>query len=321
VKKLEELGIGRPSTYAPTISTIQKRGYVEKDTREGKPTDHQRLVLADNQVSHVVKNEVLGTERNKMFPTDIGTVVNDFLVDNFEDILNYNFTASVEQKFDDIANGELEWRQMIKDFYKPFHADIEETLETSERATGERVLGTDPQSGKELIVRIGRYGPMVQIGKVEDEEKPRFASLRKEQSIQTLTFEEAMKLFELPRTLGKSEEEDVVAAIGRFGPYVRVGKTFASIPKDAEYDAYTIELAQALELYQAKLEADKNKFIKEFPENEDYKVLNGRYGPYIKAGKKNVKIPKDLEPAELTLEDCIKLAEAAPAKKSRAKKK
>ena len=188
-------------------------------------------------------------------------------------------------------------------------------------ATGERVLGNDPQSGKEVIVRIGRYGPMVQIGKVDDEEKPRFASLRKEQSIQTLTFEEAMKLFELPRTLGKSGEEDITAAIGRFGPYVRVGKTFASIPKDAEYDAYTIELAQALELYQAKLEADKHKFIKEFAENEDYKVLNGRYGPYIKAGKKNVKIPKDMEPAELTLEDCIRLADAAPAKKSRAKKK
>ncbi|NNK80080.1 MAG: type I DNA topoisomerase, partial [Flavobacteriales bacterium] len=321
VKKLEELGIGRPSTYAPTISTIQKRGYVEKDSRDGSPKDHKRLILFNQDVSESVKTEIIGTERNKLFPTDIGIVVNDFLVDNFEDILNYNFTASVEQKFDDIANGQLEWQKMITEFYKPFHKDIQETLETSERATGERILGNDPQSGKEVIARIGRYGPMVQIGRADDEEKPRFASLRKDQSIQTLTYEEAMKLFELPRTLGKNGEEDVVAAIGRFGPYVRVGKTFASIPKDAEFDAYTIELPQALELYKAKLEADKNKFIKVFPENEDYKVLNGRYGPYIKAGKKNVKIPKDLEPAELTLEDCIKLAEAAPQKKSRARKK
>ena len=321
VKKLEELGIGRPSTYAPTISTIQKRGYVEKDTREGKEKEHRHLLLVDGAVTENKSVEIVGTARNKLFPTDIGIVVNDFLVENFKDILNYNFTASVEQKFDDIANGELQWQQMIKEFYKPFHKDIEETLETSERATGERLLGQDPKSGKDVIARIGRYGPMVQIGRVDDEEKPRFASLRKDQSIQTLTFEEAMKLFELPRTLGKSNEDDVVAAIGRFGPYVRVGKTFASIPKDAEYDAYTIELPQALELYQAKLEADKNKFIKTFPENEDYQVLNGRYGPYIKAGKKNVRIPKDVKPEDLTLEECIKLAEAAPAKRSRAKKK
>ena len=321
VKKLEELGIGRPSTYAPTISTIQKRGYVEKDTREGKEKEHRHLLLKDGAVTENKSVEIVGTARNKLFPTDIGIVVNDFLVENFKDILNYNFTASVEQKFDDIANGELQWQQMIKEFYKPFHKDIEETLETSERATGERLLGQDPKSGKDVIARIGRYGPMVQIGRVDDEEKPRFASLRKDQSIQTLTFEEAMKLFELPRTLGKSNEDDVVAAIGRFGPYVRVGKTFVSIPKDAEYDAYTIELPAALELYQAKLEADKNKFIKTFPENEDYQVLNGRYGPYIKAGKKNVRIPKDVKPEDLTLEDCIKLAEAAPAKRSRAKKK
>ncbi|NNC83818.1 MAG: type I DNA topoisomerase [Flavobacteriales bacterium] len=321
VKKLEELGIGRPSTYAPTISTIQKRGYVEKDSRDGTETPHRKIVLKDGGIEESTHPEVIGTERNKLFPTDIGIVVNDFLVDNFEDVLNYNFTASVEQKFDDIANGQLQWQDMIKEFYRPFHKDIENTLEHSERATGERVLGKDPVSGKEVIARIGRYGPMVQIGRVEDEEKPRFASLRKEQSIQTLTFEEAMKLFELPRTLGNSGEDDVVAAIGRFGPYVRVGKTFVSIPKDAEYDAYTIELPQALELYQAKLEADKNKFIKTFPEDESIQVLNGRYGPYIKAGKKNVRIPKDVKPEDLTLEECKKLAEAAPAKRSRSRKK
>ncbi len=321
VKKLEELGIGRPSTYAPTISTIQKRGYVEKDTREGKSTELHQFILADNTVTEKTKTEVIGTERNKLFPTDIGVVVNDFLVDNFGNVLNYNFTADVESKFDDIANGQLKWQDMIREFYTPFHKDIEVTLETSERATGERVLGVDEASGKEVIARIGRYGPMIQIGKVDDEEKPRFASLRKDQSIQTVSFEEAMKLFELPRTLGKNgQEEDVVAAIGRFGPYVRVGKLFASIPKDAEYDAYTIELPQALELYKAKLEADAKKFIKSFPDNPDYQVLNGRYGPYIKAGKKNVKIPKDIEPADLTLEQCIQLAEEAAKKPSRKRK-
>ncbi len=322
VKKLEELGIGRPSTYAPTISTIQKRGYVEKDTREGVSTDHHLLEIRDGAVHETIKTEVVGTERNKLFPTDIGTVVNDFLVENFKNVLDYNFTAAVESKFDDIADGKLQWQEMIRDFYTPFHENIEQTLEHSERASGERVLGTDVKTGKEVIARIGRYGPMIQIGKVDDEEKPRFASLRKDQSIQTVTFEEAMKLFELPRVLGKTDDgQDISAAIGRFGPYVRVGKLFASIPKDATYDAYNISLAEGLELYKNKLEAEANKYIKTFPENEDYQVLNGRYGPYIKAGKKNVKIPKDVKPEDLTLEDCIKLAEAAPAKKSRGRKK
>ena len=324
VKKLEELGIGRPSTYAPTISTIQKRGYVEKDTRDGVPTDHVLLKIEDGAVDESLKNEMIGTERNKLFPTDIGVVVNDFLVENFKKVLDYNFTAAVEDKFDDIADGKLKWQDMIREFYTPFHENIEQTLEHSERASGERALGTDPKSGKPVIARIGRYGPMIQIGKAseEDDEKPRFASLRKDQSIQTVTFEEAMKLFELPRVLGKTDDDqDIAAAIGRFGPYVRVGKLFASIPKDATFDAYTITLAEGLELYKIKLEAEANKYIKTFPENEDYQVLNGRYGPYIKAGKKNVKIPKDVKPEDLTLEECIKLAEAAPAKKARGRKK
>jgi len=280
------------------------------------------LVIENGAVSERIKNEILGTERKKLFPTDIGIVVNDFLVEHFGKILNFNFTADVEAKFDDIADGKLEWREMIRNFYTPFHSNIEETLEHSDRASGERVLGVDEKTGKEVITRIGRYGPMVQIGKTDDEEKPRFASLLKEQSIQTITFEEAMKLFILPRTLGATEDgEEIAAAIGRFGPYVRVGKTFASIPKDADFTAYDITLEQGLEIYKAKLEADANKFIKSFPENEDYQVLNGRWGPYIKAGKKNVKIPKDVEPKDLTLEDCIKLAEAAPAKKPRGKAK
>lgn len=321
VKKLEELGIGRPSTYAPTISTIQKRGYVEKSSRDGNPVDHICYSLEANQISESVKTEMAGAEKNKLFPTDIGIVVNDFLVENFENVLSYNFTADVEQQFDDIANGDLAWQDMIGKFYKPFHEDIEITLKESERATGERVLGLEEKTGKEVLVRIGRYGPMVQIGRVEDEEKPRFASLRPEQSIQTITFEEAIKLFDLPRILGQNGDVDVAAAVGRFGPYVRVGKEFVSIPKDAEFDVYDITLSQAMELYKAKKEADAKKHIKSFPENPDIQVLNGRYGPYIKAGKKNVKIPKGTEPESLTLEECLKLAEATPEKKKKTVRK
>jgi len=321
VKKLEELGIGRPSTFAPTISTIQKRGYVENTSKEGTPVNHDVINLAKDKIYESVKTEISGAEKNKLFPTDIGVVVNDFLVANFERVLDYNFTADVEQQFDDIANGQLSWQDMIAKFYKPFHENIETTLAESEKATGERILGIDEASGKEILSRIGRYGPMIQIGRVEDEEKPRFASLRPDQSIQTITLEEAIKLFDLPRTLGKSEEEDVLAAVGRFGPYVRVGKTFVSLPKDVDYDVYDISLAQALELYEAKKIADANKFIKTFDENPDIQVLNGRFGPYIKAGKKNVKIPKGTEPASLTLEQCLELAAAAPESKGRARKK
>jgi len=321
VKKLEELGIGRPSTFAPTISTIQKRGYVENTSKEGTPVNHDVINLAKDKIYESVKTEISGAEKNKLFPTDIGVVVNDFLVANFERVLDYNFTADVEQQFDDIANGQLSWQDMIAKFYKPFHENIETTLAESEKATGERILGIDEASGKEILSRIGRYGPMIQIGRVEDEEKPRFASLRPDQSIQTITLEEAIKLFDLPRTLGKSEEEDVLAAVGRFGPYVRVGKTFVSLPKDVDYDVYDISLAQALELYEAKKIADAIKFIKTFDENPDIQVLNGRFGPYIKAGKKNVKIPKGTEPASLTLEQCLELAAAAPESKGRARKK
>lgn len=323
VRRLEELGIGRPSTYAPTISTIQKRGYVLKDTREGTPVEYHLLRLKDAEVALDVKREVAGNAKNKLFPEDMGVVVNDFLVDNFERILSYDFTASVEKQFDDIAQGQLEWNKMIEKFYGPFHDNIENTLEHASRATGERVLGEDPKSGKPVIARIGRFGPMIQIGSVDDEEKPRFASLLKNQSISTITFEEAMKLFELPRDVGEYEGETVVAAIGRFGPYVRFGKLFCSIPKDAGFTPYNIELPQAIELIEAKKKAEREKYIKVFPENEDIQVLNGRYGPYIKAGKKNVKIPKDIEPASLTLEQCLELAANAPEKRGRggAKKK
>lgn len=319
VKKLEELGIGRPSTYAPTISTIQKRGYVVKEEREGNERKYEMLTLEGNKLTKEEKSEITGAEKGKLFPTDIGIVVNDFLVENFENILDYNFTAKVEKEFDDIAQGLLEWNKMIKKFYSPFHESVEDTLENSEKASGERILGEDPKSGKTVLVRIGRFGPLAQIGAPDDEEK-KFASLRADQSINSITLEEALDLFKLPRTLGEYEGEKVAAAIGRFGPYVRHGSKFVSIkPKEGD-DPYTIELERAIELIKAKREQDAKNTIKQFKEDETIQVLNGRYGPYIKAGKKNVKIPKDKEPEKLTYEEVkglIEEAEKNPPKRRR----
>lgn len=314
VKRLEELGIGRPSTYAPTISTIQKRGYVVKEEREGTERKYQELVLQNGTIKDTPQTEITGREKNKLFPTDIGIVVNDFLVDHFVRILDYNFTASVEKEFDDIAQGQLEWNKMIDQFYGPFHENVEVTLETSERATGERHLGEDPKSGKPVIVRIGRYGAMAQIGSPDDEEKPKFASLRKEQSLQSITLEEALELFKLPRELGEYEGNKVSANIGRFGPYVRFGNQFVSLKVKEGDDPMTVELERAIELIEEKKEADKNKYIKTFDEDETVQVLNGRYGPYIKIGRKNFKIPKDVKPEELTLEQCKEIAESQPKK-------
>lgn len=319
VKKLEELGIGRPSTYAPTISTIQKRGYVSKESREGEMRDYRVISLHEGNVKQEVKQEKTGVEKGKLFPTDIGMVVNDFLVEHFSDILEYSFTASVEKEFDEIAEGQKKWSEMIDRFYKPFHKLVEQTLEHSERASGERELGTDPKSGKRVIARIGRYGPMVQIGETSEEEKPRFASLQKDQSITTITLEEALKLFLLPRELGEHKGEKLYAAIGRFGPYIRQGKTFASITKDSGEDVYSISFDKAVELIEAKKEIDRNRMIKTFEENDEVQVLNGRYGPYIKIGRQNYKIPKDVEPKDLSLEDCLKIAEESPKKARGAK--
>ncbi len=321
VRKLEELGIGRPSTYAPTISTIQKRGYVEKTERDGVARNYQELVLKDERLAATTLSEITGRERNKLFPTDIGAVVNDFLVDHFDRIMDYNFTANVEKEFDDIANGQLEWNKMIDSFYGPFHSRVEDTLENSERATGERELGIDPESGKPLIARIGRFGPMVQIGSVDDEEKPKFASLLKNQSISSITFEEALDLFKLPRKLGQFEEKEVSAAIGRFGPYIRHDGVFVSLKADDGDDPMTVTLDRAIELIKFKREEAARNTIKTFDENPDVKVLNGRYGPYIKFGKQNVKIPKDVEPADLTLEQCTELAENQPKTKRRTARK
>lgn len=316
VRKLEELGIGRPSTYAPTISTIQKRGYVVKEDRDGSTRNYRILSLINDQIKSETATENTGAERSKLFPTDIGIVVTDFLMENFSDILDYNFTAKVEEEFDDIASGQVQWNEMIRQFYGGFHKNVKNVIETSERATGERELGKHPESGKPIIARIGRFGPMIQIGDSEDEEKE-FASLLADQSITSITLEEALDLFKLPRKLGLFEDLQVSAAIGRFGPYVRHGKSFVSIKEKEGDDPFTITLERAVELIKAKREADAKALIQEWTEEPDIKVLNGRFGPYIKAGKKNVKIPKDKKAEELTLEEVRELVANAPDKPAR----
>jgi DNA topoisomerase-1 len=326
VKKLEELGIGRPSTYAPTISTIIKREYVEKSELTGTKRDYLQLILAEDGLQEEKLSETTGADKNKLIPTDIGVVVNGFLTEHFNDILDFNFTASVEEQFDQIAQGQEVWTEMLGRFYSEFHPHLKEVEENSDRATGERSLGEDPKSGKPIIARIGRYGPMIQIGNTEDEEKPRFASLRKGQSIDTISLEEALELFKLPRTLGEYKGEKIEANLGRFGPYVRYKSTFASIKEADGDDPMTIELERAIEIMEAKLEADKNKYIKVLDEDKPViEILNGRYGPYLKSGRKNYKLPKDIEnPGELTREDCLAIMEEAakktPAKKTAAKK-
>lgn len=314
VKKLEELGIGRPSTYAPTISTIQKRGYVLKGFREGQKRNYIVISLKKDKINKEIKDEMTGADKGKLAPADIGTLVNDFLVQHFEDVMNYGFTAEIEKEFDEIAEGQLQWNKMIEIFYKPFHKDVEKTLETAERVTGERELGEDSKTGKKIIARMGKYGPMVQIGSPDDEEKPRYAALRPGQNIETITLEDALELFKLPRVLGEFENEEVKVSIGRFGPYILYKGKFISLKK--EFDPYTITLPEAQVLIEEKRLADENKFIMVF-EKENIQVVNGRFGPYIKAGDKNVKIPKDKEPKSLTLEECLELVKTAPEKKKR----
>lgn len=320
VKKLEELGIGRPSTYAPTISTIQKRGYVEKRELEGIERKYDVVELKGNTIAKLIKTEVTGREKNKLFPTDIGIIVNDFLVEHFGQIMDYNFTAAVEKQFDEIADGLIEWTKMIHEFYHPFHSNVENTIENSEKANGVRELGVHPESGKKIVTKIGRFGPLVQIGGETEDEKPQFASLKKDQSINTITLEEALELFKLPRTLGEYNGLVVKANVGRFGPYVQIGKEFVSIPKDE--DPITIELEAAIQLYVAKQEAAANNLIKEFEEDKSIQILNGRYGPYIKKGKNNYKIPAKTEPTSLNYEDVVAIIEkedASPKAKKRKK--
>jgi DNA topoisomerase-1 len=329
VKKLEDLGIGRPSTYASIITTIQKRGYVVKENRDGVKREFQHLILKDNSITKEVKTENTGAEKNKMFPTDIGVVVTDFLVTHFDGVLDYGFTAGVEDEFDEVAAGKKKWNVMLQDFYAPFHVKVENVIGTAEKALGERDLGKDPASGNTVYVRIGPFGPMVQLGeKQEDEDapKPKFASLMKDQSIQTITLVEALELFKLPRTVGEFESKEVVASVGRFGPYLRYDGKFTSIKKDDGDDPLTIEIDRAVELIKIKIQADKDRLILNFDGDPLVQVLNGRYGAFIQVsppkGKKiNVKIPKELEPKELTREKCLELMENQPKSKFKRKKK
>lgn len=321
VKKLEELGIGRPSTYAPTISTIQNRGYVVKENRDGKPRDYRVLELEAGKIATLTQTEITGAEKTKLFPTDIGVVVNDFLVEHFKGIVDFNFTAKVEKEFDEIAQGLKEWTDMLHGFYAPFHQEVETTIKNADRATNERELGTDPETGKRVSVRIGRFGPMVQIGSADDEEKPRFASLRPGQMIETITFEEALDLFKLPKKVGEFEEKEMTVAIGRFGPYIRHNNAFYSLPK--EVDPHDVTADSAVEIIKDKRQKDIEKIVKVFDENPDARVENGRWGPFVRFGKQNLKIPKGTEVQDITYADVLKWAEAdekRPKKKARGKK-
>ncbi|GJM30589.1 MAG: DNA topoisomerase 1 [Cyclobacteriaceae bacterium] len=323
VKKLEEMGIGRPSTYAPTISTIQKRDYVVKENRDGFERSYKEITLENGQVTSKTNKEIAGTEKNKLFPTNIAMVVNDFLTEHFDNIVDYSFTARVEKEFDEIARGGKDWDQMIDSFYGNFHPKVEKT-ESLERADvrGSRELGIEPDSGKPIYVKLGKFGAYVQIGENPDDQneiKPKYASLRKGQLMENITLEEALDLFQLPRQVGSFEDLEIIAAIGKFGPYIKHDGKFVSIPKDE--DPLSITEERSIELIQEKRKLDAEKYIKTFPENDTIMVLNGRYGPYIKAGNKNVKIPKDKIPDELTLEECLELAEKAPERKGRYSRK
>lgn len=307
VKKMEELGIGRPSTYAPTISTIEKREYVLKEARPSKKRDILLMTLSDGALEEKTINENIDSDKTRLYPTDIGTLVNRFLANYFQNIIDYNFTAGVEKEFDEISVGKKVWNEMIKEFYGPFHKQVDSTQAEAGRFTGERLLGVDPESGRNMFVKIGRYGPIVQIGETESEEKPKFAGLRKDQSMDTITFEEAIRLFDFPRSLGYYEDEELTVAIGRFGPYVKHNGKFFSLKK--EDDPQSIEQERAIELIEEKRKVEKEKTIKSFSEDPDVLVLNGRYGAYLVIKKQNFKIPKDIDPKSLTLEACYKIAE------------
>ena len=320
VKKMEELGIGRPSTYAPTISTILKRGYVEKRDKEGVKRDYRVLKLSNNTISKAIEQENTGAEKSKLFPTDLGSVVTDFLIQYFDQVLDYGFTAKIENEFDSIADGNEDWGKMLKDFYAPFKKDVDNTMETAERISGERELGHEAATGKRVIARMGRYGPMVQIGETTEEEKPRFAKLKADQSIETINLEQAMELFKLPRVLGEFENEPVQVNIGRFGPYIAHDKKFYSLSK--EYDPYEITLDVAIPLISEKRKAKDERTIKIF-EKEKIQLLKGPYGPYIKKGLKNFPIPKEKQDnvQDLSIEEVQAMIEHAIANPTRGKRR
>ncbi len=313
VKKMEEIGIGRPSTYAPVISTIQNRGYVAREDRPGDPRKINILTLHGGKIQSSGKTEKAGYEKSKLFPKDIGIIVNDFLVEHFSNIFDYNFTANIEVQFDKIAEGRKEWDKMLEEFYGPFHSKVSSTLKEADRKTGVRKLGTDPGSGEPVYVKMGRYGPLVQLGDASEDKKPRFASLRKDQLIETIELDEALELFKMPRNLGEFEGEEMQVGIGRFGPYIKHKNKFYSLKKEKD-DPYNITGGRATELIKEKREADIKKEIKRFG---DIVILNGRYGPYISHDKKNFKIPRGTDPESLTEEDCLKIIEknSGPGKK------
>ncbi len=316
VSKMEELGIGRPSTYAPTIQTIQNRGYVERADREGQHRNYTVLTLKDGAVKRAVKSEVYGADKGKLLPTDVGIVVNDFLVDQFPNIVDYNFTARVEEEFDTIAEGKTAWSGAIGDFYQRFHPEVERaTHERPAQRVGQRILGVQPSTGLQVSVSIGRYGPMAQLGTAEDAEKPRFASLQKGQSLETITLEEALSLFDLPKNIGEYEGEVMTVAVGRFGPYVRHAGKFYSLPKDTDPLSCTAE--QAIEIIREKRESEEKSLLKSFAEDAALSIRTGRFGPYLKYKTDNYKLPKDVDPTSMSYDDCMKLIAETPAKTAR----
>ena len=316
VKKMEELGIGRPSTYAPTISTIQKREYVTKGDIKGEPLTYQIITLKSNKITDKTGKENYGAEKGKLLPTDIGILVNKFLTQYFESIIDYNFTANVEKEFDKIAEGQRQWNAMIRDFYKDFHKQVISTTETSGKFSGEKLLGQDPATGKNVYVKVGRFGPVAQIGDTESEEKPRFAGLKKDMSIESVTLEEVLKLFDFPRILGEFEGKEITVAVGRFGPYIRHDNKFYSLAKTD--NPSLVEYDRAVEIINEKRQKDLDNIILTFDEDPDLRVMNGRFGPYIAYKKTNYKIPKDTNPSTLSHKDCMAIMEDpknAPKKK------
>ena len=325
VRKLEELGIGRPSTYAPTISTIQQRGYVEKGNKTGETRKYNIITLKNGKITTKEGKETVGAEKAKLLPTDIGIVVNDFLFEYFPEIMDYNFTATVEKEFDEIADGKRHWADHISVFYKEFEPKVDSIIQTKkEHKVGERVLGNDPASGKPVSVKIGRFGPIVQIGSASDEEKPRFAQMKPGQTLETITLEEALGLFSLPRTLGELDGQTITIGAGRFGAYIKFGDAYVSLPKT--HDPLTVTLEEATELIEAKKKSEAERIIKTFDEEPELQVLNGRFGPYIAYKGSNYKLPKTVTPAELTLQECLEIVSKqqeggkAPAKRRYTKK-
>ncbi len=319
VKKLEELGIGRPSTYAPILSTIQKREYVEKSDIPGTVRDYDHITLKNNSITEETKTEKTGYSKGKLIPTDVGIVVNHYLLQNFNNILDYNFTASVEKDFDEIAHGRQVWNKMIRDFYGSFHKQVETALSSPEKAKGEKLLGVDSHTGKNVYVKLGKFGPIVQLGETNNTVKPRFAALKKEQSIEKITLEEALDMFKLPRHLGEYMESEVIVALGKFGPYIKHQNAFYSLPR--QDDPLTITKERAIQIIEEKNQKEKEKIIREFAEDDRIKVLKGRWGPYISMEKNNYKIPKGKDPLKLTLSDCLAIVKNTKPSKSKRKRK